>query len=76
MIWVGGGGGGVWCLTELSIIFPIYRGSPFYLWRKTEFPEKTTDTDKRYHIMLYRAHLAWAGFELTTLVKYDRKQYV
>ena len=24
-------------------------------------------TDTLYHIMLYRAHLVWAGFELTTL---------
>jgi hypothetical protein len=53
--------------TTFNNISVIFTGQ-FYRWEKPGYPKKTIDlpqaTDKLYHIMMYRVHLAWAGLEL------------
>ena len=56
----------LWCLTPLSTIIQLFRGGGNRsTWRKSLTCRKSLKLD---HIMLYQVHLAWVGFELTTLV--------
>ena len=52
----------VMCLTPLSKIFQL-----LLLWRKLEYPDLSQVTDKLYHIVFYRVHIAMNGVQTHNL---------
>jgi len=50
----------LWCITPLSAVFQLYRVRQFYLWRKPEYTDKTTNiqqvTNTIYHKVVSSTH--------------------
>ena len=57
---------------RVMVFNATFNNISFISWRSVLSMEETTYLpqviDKLYHIILYRVHRAWLGFELTTLV--------
>jgi hypothetical protein len=53
----------LWCLTPLSTIFQLYRGSQFYWWRKPQKPRENHQptTSHWQTLSLNVVHLALSG---------------
>ena len=50
---------GLWCLTPLSTIFQLYRGSQFYWQRKQKQQEKTTNLPKLITCFIEYTEMSW-----------------
>jgi hypothetical protein len=82
---------GLGWLTPLSTVFQLYHGGKFYWWRKSGYPEKTTDLSQVRQTLLHNVvsstpHREWvsnsqlyscvAGGDLATIESKDEEDYI
>jgi len=53
----------LWCLTPLSTILQLYRGSQSYWWRKPEYLWKITDLSQ-VRLVFYPFHIEICGISI------------